>query len=63
MKLQMKKTYICPQTYQIDYRIPVMDFPGSIPQGNGDDPIVDDEDDILSKGRKENGEGNWGNLW
>ena len=63
MKLQMRKTYICPKSYQTDYCFPLMGIEDSIPQGNDDDQIVDDENDILSKGRKSHDDDGWGNLW
>ena len=59
MKRTFKKTYIQPTTFSAEYVEPIMQMPASMHQGNGDDPIVDDEDDILSKDRK-NG---WGTLW
>jgi len=59
MKKIEKKTYIQPNVGLTDYDCLIMQVPESLPQGNGDDPIVDDEDDILSKDRK----GGWGDLW
>ena len=59
MKKNNKKTYICPEITETDYAGPIMQVDTSMPQGNGDDPIVDDEGDILSKDRK----GEWDGLW
>ena len=59
MKKIEKKTYIEPNASMADYECLIMQVPASLPQGNGDDPIVDDEDDILSKDRKDK----WDGLW
>lgn len=55
-----KKVYIQPETKCKYIDCILMQVPTSMPQGNGDDPIVDDEDDILSKERHSDG---WGDLW
>ena len=59
MKTTIKKTYIQPELTTEIPNIPLMQVDTSMPQGNGDDPIVDDEGDILSKDRKDG----WGDLW
>ena len=59
MKTIEKKTYIQPTVCLTDYDNLIMQVPASLPQGNGDDPIIDDEGDELSKGRKDG----WGDLW
>ena len=59
MKKNIKKAYICPLIFETTFDEPVMQVPASLPQGNGDDPIIDDEGDELSKGRKDG----WGELW
>ncbi len=56
----IKKAYIEPELNFCCYSNNIMQVPSSLPQGNGDDPIVDDEDDILSKKRHNDG---WGDLW
>ena len=55
-----KKTYIQPEQTLTGFENVLMQVPPSLPQGNGDDPIVDDEGDILSK---EKGFDGWGDLW
>lgn len=39
--------------------------PTSIPQGNRNDPEVENENEILSKGHRhsESDNGDWGDLW
>ena len=59
MKTTFKKTYIQPELITEEPKMLLMQVNTSLPQGNGDDPIVDDEDDILSKDRKDK----WGGLW
>ncbi len=59
MKKNHRKTYICPQAFVADYIDIIMEVPESLPQGNGDDPVIDDEDDELSKKRDDD----WGKLW
>lgn len=54
-----KKAYIQPELKQKKF-LPYTMQATSLPQGNGDDPIVDDEGDILSK---EKGFDGWGDLW
>ena len=60
MKQIVKKAYIEPVMKCFCYGCNLMQVPESFPQGNGDDPIVDDEGDILSK---EKGFEGWGDLW
>lgn len=60
MNTTQKKAYIEPVLKQFCHSFNLMQVPTSMPQGNGDDPIVDDEDDILSKDRRNDG---WGDLW
>ena len=55
-----KKAYIQPEQTLTGFENLLMEVPESLPQGNGDDPIVDDEGDILSK---EKGFDGWGDLW
>lgn len=57
-----KKVYIQPEQTFIGFENPLMQVPSSLPQGNGGDPVVDDEDDVLSKSREKGFEG-WGDLW
>lgn len=57
-----KKAYIQPEQILTGFENILMQVPESFPQGNGDDPIVDDEDDILSKDRHKNDDA-WGDLW
>ena len=59
MRKIYKKTYICPELRKTTFSTVLMQVPTSLPQGNDDDPVVDDEDDILTKER----EIEWGNLW
>ena len=59
MKKNQRKAYICPQIQETTYEGPLMQVNPSLPQGNPDDPIIDNPDDELSKERK-NG---WGDLW
>ena len=59
MKSINKKTYIKPEILLHQYAQHIMQVPESLPQGNGDDPIIDDENDELSKERKSG----WGSLW
>ena len=54
-----KKTYISPKLTETPHIADLMQVPISLPQGNNDDPVVDDEDDILTKEH----EIKWGNLW
>ena len=61
MKQIIKKAYIEPELKFCCYSNNIMQVPSSFPQGNGDDPIVDDEGDILSKDRHKND--GWGDLW
>ncbi len=58
----MKKIYIQPEVLCTVFATRLMEVRGSVPQGNDDDPIVDDEDDILTKGRNR-GNSVWGDLW
>ncbi|MDO4995103.1 MAG: hypothetical protein Q4E32_08905 [Bacteroidales bacterium] len=55
-----KKAYIQPEQTLMGFENILMQVPASLPEGNGDDPIVDDEGDILSKKRHSDG---WGDLW
>ena len=59
MNTTFKKTYIHPELITEEPKMLLMQVSQSMPQGNGDDPIVDDEGDILSKDRKDG----WGKLW
>ena len=55
-----KKAYIQPEQTLTGVESLLMQVPASLPQGSGDDPIVDDEGDVLSK---EKGFDGWGDLW
>lgn len=54
-----KKAYIQPEQHVTHFTSMLMQVPESFPQGNGDDPVIDDEGDELGKRRHDG----WGNLW
>ncbi len=59
MKNIIRKAYIQPSLNHMELNSPIMQVNPSLPQGNGDDPVIDNPDDELSKGRKDG----WGDLW
>jgi hypothetical protein len=48
-----------PAILETDCPYELMQTPKSLPVGNNDDPVIDDENDELAKPRQEE----WGNLW
>ena len=66
MKQIRKKAYIQPEVKTRKFICMLMQtVPTSIPQGNRNDPEVENENEILSKGHShiESNNGDWGDLW
>ena len=55
-----KKAYIQPVLKLTQFAPGLMEVPSSFPQGNGNDPVIDNPDDELSKKRHDD---DWGSLW
>jgi len=55
-----KKTYIHPELQFTQFASALMQVPESFPQGNGDDPELGEDDQLV---KERHNDVDWGSLW